>query len=284
MERVLPMARDWSPRVHDEAASLGGLATRPQAAGIHRDAAPRALVRFKPATPARLRLICLPYAGGNAVAFHRWGACLPDDVELWSAQYRGRGYRFHETPFVHMSDMLDELEAAIAPLLDVPTVLFGHSMGAVLAFELTRRMMAKSAALPTHLFLSGRSAPRQGDAVAPVVVPDWSDAQLIQSLHALAGTPGQVLADPGLREHALLTLRADLTCLQGWRTRAEPALPVPITVFGGSDDPHAPAHSLDGWAQGTTQAFGKHVFQGGHFFIRDAYPGMIDLMLRTVRP
>lgn len=251
--------------------------------GIDRALASRVVVRFKAAANPRLRLLCLPYAGGNAVAFHPWAACLPDDVELWSAQYRGRGYRFNEKPFLQMSDVLDELEVAISPLLDVPTLVFGHSMGAVLAFQLVRRMALQAANMPEHLFLSGCAAPREGES-GPTVLPDLSDAHLITRLHALAGTPAEVLTHPELRNTALQALRADLTCLHGSRTFLEPSLPVPITVFGGIDDPYAPPHSMKGWARGTTQAFDKQFFSGAHFFIRNARPEMIATMLRTVRP
>lgn len=249
------------------------------ATDIDRVLASRIVVRFKSSTAARLRLLCLPYAGGSAVAFHPWGACLPDDVELWSAQYRGRGYRLREMPYCHMNDVLDELEVAMAPLLDVPTVIFGHSMGAVLAFELTRRLAAR-ATLPVHLFLSGCQAPLD-DALHPTTPPGWSDEQLIKRLHSLAGTPMQVLAHPELRQAALSTLRADLSCLHGWRVCLEPPLPVPIMVFGGMGDPHVPTSSLDGWARGSSRAFGKRLFRGDHFFIREAYPEMISWMLRT---
>lgn len=236
------------------------------------------LVRFKSSEHARLRVVCFPYAGGQAVAFHPWAALLPDDVELWSVQYRGRGYRFREAPLTRMDDVLDELEPVLSSLCEVPTVFFGHSMGAMVAFELSRRLVAADEGSPVHLYLSACGPPRHGPDRAERG-PEPSDAALLQRLQDLAGTPDGVFEQPDLLRAFLPNLKADLRCLRGWHPGRRAPLPLPITVFGGLDDPFVPVQALDEWRLETSATFRRKLFQGHHFFIKDAYPDMLPLML-----
>lgn len=244
------------------------------------------MLRLKAVDKPRARVVCFPYAGGNAVAFHPWGAHVPEGVELWASQYPGRGYRFRDPPFTRLADLLAEQLPWVRKLCDVPTVFFGHSMGATVAFELAQLLRGEGGAMPGHLFLSARAAPQESLAPdpAPPALPHMSDAMLASRLQALSGTPSVVLENPDLMNSALRNLRADLQCLQGWRTPARQPLPVPITVFGGDDDPHAMPEGLQAWRRHTTAAFHRHQFPGHHFFLRDHYPAMLRCMFQQGEP
>src|SRR5688572_31776322 len=108
---------------------------------------------------ARVRMVCFAYAGGGASAFRRWAALMPDGVEVVAAQPPGREARFVETPLRALAPMVGGLRDAIAPLLDRPLVFFGHSLGALVAFELTRALREAGLRQPAHLFVSVRRAP-----------------------------------------------------------------------------------------------------------------------------
>lgn len=239
-----------------------------------------ALVKLKAVERPRGRLLCFPYAGGNAVAFHPWRSHLLEGVELWAAQYPGRGYRFREAPFTRLADLLAEQLPLVRGLCALPTVFFGHSMGATVAFELTQLLWAQSGGpMPKHLFLSARAAPHDlptAGGTAPL--PDLSDGELLRRLHALSGTPAAVLNSPELMGRALQNLRADLHCLHGWWPGARAPLPVPITAFGGRDDPFVAFADLEGWRDHTSVAFKQHQFPGHHFFLRECYPDLLDCM------
>lgn len=242
----------------------------------------RRILRLKPALAPRLRLVCFPYAGGNAVAYHPWGAQLPSDIELLAVQYAGRGARFHEPPHTRLVDLLNDIQTDIETLDDVPMAFFGHSMGATVAFELTHRLVAREGAVPIHLFLSARSGPRSGEAW-PSGSPSLDDASLLSRLHALSGTSDELLANPEMVQLMLRTLRADLQALCSWHHEVGEPLQVPITALGGNEDPFVPVQALDTWRPHTAEQFTRLVYPGNHFYIRSAYPQLLRLMVGCLR-
>lgn len=240
------------------------------------------MLRLKPVAAPSLRLVCFPYAGGNAVAYYPWAGPLPGDVELLAVQYAGRGSRFVESPHTRLVDLLDDIQPDIETLNDAPMAFFGHSMGATVAFELTRRLVAGGGVVPRHLFLSGRSGPQPGEG-RPPGSPALDDASLLARLHALSGTPPELLSDPEMVQLMLRTLRADLQALYSWRHEAGEPLPVPITALGGTEDPFVPVQALDTWRRHTAEAFTSLVYPGNHFYIRSAYPQLLHLMVERLR-
>ncbi len=237
-------------------------------------------LRPKPLAQPRLRLFCFPYAGGSATAYYQWPAVMPADIELAAAQYPGRATRLREAPCTRLDALLDDLERAIVPLLDRPFAFFGHSMGATVAYELTRRLLAYGRPLPAHLFLSGRSAPQLPSRRTPLhALPQ---AEFIAAMREFNGTPAAVLEHQELMEMTLPIIRADFELLETWQHRDTAPLAIPLSAFGGIADNAVPMENLDAWAACTTARFKRHMFPGDHFFLQQQYPAMLNIIGRAL--
>jgi medium-chain acyl-[acyl-carrier-protein] hydrolase len=237
-------------------------------------------LRPKPVIDPRARLFCFPYAGGSAAIYHQWPAHLPTDVELLAIQYPGRASRLREPPCTQLDVLLDEIEQGIAPLFERPFAFFGHSMGASVAFELTRRMVAADKPLPQQLFLSGRTAPQLAQETLPIhALPE---REFIDALRTLNGTPTELLEHSELMEMMLPTLRADFQSLETWEYRATAPLNIPISVFGGIEDKSVPIEKLEAWADCTTHKLKRHLFPGDHFFLHQQSLGMLNIIGRAL--
>ncbi len=240
----------------------------------------KGMVRLKPVASPRLRLVCFPFAGGSAAAFHRWGLDLPEDIELLAVQYPGRGGRFREHCLTDLAPVIDDAFEAIQSVTDVPVAFFGHSMGATVAFEVARRLERTQRARPVLLLLSGRAAPDSPDPLGER--HKLPEAGLLAHLRDLAGTPEEVLANPDLLAMLMPILRADLQAIETWTSLDRQPVSSPMVVFGGIDDPIVAPASLDGWTR-----FGalvqKRLFPGNHFFINEHQSLLISLMLSRLR-
>ncbi|MBB4952062.1 medium-chain acyl-[acyl-carrier-protein] hydrolase [Agrobacterium vitis] len=232
----------------------------------------------KPVANADMRLICLPYAGGTATAFHGWWRSLPDNVEVISVQLPGRGSRFKETPYRRMDALVADLLAELLPILDRPYMMFGHSMGAVAAFELLR--LLPHHLQPQRLFASGRGAPH-----LPPVQKEMhrlNDAEFIEELRLMQGTPEQVLNDTSLMAMVLPALRADFEALETWQYRPGNRLTIPITALGGDRDILVPFGLLNAWGEQTEAEFEARIIPGGHFFLHSDAERVLDIIGRRV--
>jgi len=229
----------------------------------------------RPAPAAALRLFCIPYAGGGASMFQRWAARLPAGVELCAVQLPGRETRLDEEPFDRFEPLLDALELALLPYLDRRFALFGHSMGAILAFELARALERRGAA-PAHVIASGRAAPQLADRRAPI--HGLPPAQFLAEVSALGGTPPELLAHGEVRRALLPTLQADFAAIERWRYAARPPLTAPLTAVGGAADPRIGRAELDAWRAQTTGEFALQLFAGGHFFLRESEAELVALL------
>lgn len=245
-----------------------------------RGSASPAFLRPRPQPQARMRLFCFPYAGGSASIYHAWPALLPADVELVAVQYPGRATRVHEPPCIRLGDLLDGLETAIPPLLDLPFAFFGHSMGATVAHELTRRLRAAGKPLPRHLFLSGRGAPQLPSTKRPIhALPE---EEFLAAMREFNGTPSEILEHKELMELLLPVIRADFEALETWQYLEETLCNVPISAFGGIADNGVPLEHLDAWAACTSARFKRHVFPGDHFFLHQHFPAMLNIVSRAL--
>jgi medium-chain acyl-[acyl-carrier-protein] hydrolase len=229
---------------------------------------------------ATRRVFCFPYAGGSASAFRDWSDYLPRSVAVCPIQLPGRWNRMHEPPLTDLRTLLDALVPALRDHLDLPFVFFGHSMGALVAFELARELRRRYAREPEHLFVSGRRAPHLPDDDPPLY--DLPAPEFIEALRELQGTPRGVLENAELM--ALLTpvLRSDFRICQTYVFTPEPPLTCPITAFGGVSDPEVSQERLDAWERHTTAAFARHLLPGDHFFLQTAQPLLLRLIAETL--
>ena len=236
----------------------------------------RWLVKAAPAKEARLRLFCFPYAGGSAVTFRRWHEALPPDVEVIAVQLPGRGARRAEAPFTNMRPLVEAVAAVVAPHLDRPFALFGHSMGAAIAFELVRQLRRLYGAEPYHLFVSGRRAPHLPDTERPL--HNMPEPEFVEELRRLNGTPPEVLAHKELMELMIPLLRADFSVAETYLLQPGEPLSCPLTAFGGVHDEHVEHEALAGWREHTTGPFAMKLFEGDHFFVETSRPLLLRAM------
>ncbi len=236
--------------------------------------------RGEPEQGAAVRLFCLPYAGGSAAAYRDWHALAPGGVQVCPLELPGRGGRIDEPPVIRLRSLADALAGALAPHLDRPFAVFGHSMGGLLAFELTRTLRRRELPLPAHLFVSATAAPGTPRTRPPI--HRASDADVVDELRLLGGTPREMLDDEELMALMLPTLRADFSVLETYEYRPEPPLPVPLTVFGGTDDPLVPVRVLDGWRDQSAAGARLRVLPGGHFYVHPAAAELMAVIAETL--
>ncbi len=233
----------------------------------------RWFVRAHAAPDAAIRLLCFPHAGGGASAYHRWGKQLP--AEVLAVQMPGRENRLREPPIHNLVTMAAAVVDAmqIDPLLTEtsrPCALFGHSMGALLAYETARELQRRNQSLPLALFVSGRAPPDHIEGESPLhTLPD---AQFIEELdRRFDGLPAVLREEPELMELFLPVLRADITMLEQHEHQPGTSLPLPIYAFGGREDLRAQHEHLQDWARFSSQWRGLRQFPGGHFYLHNAY-------------
>jgi medium-chain acyl-[acyl-carrier-protein] hydrolase len=219
----------------------------------------------KPNPQARLRLFCLHYAGGAASAFRGWQAELPPEIEVCPVQLPGRESRLREDRLNSVEEVLEVLPGALEPYMDMPFAFFGHSMGALLSYELTARLNRDGRSLPVRLLLSGRRAPQVPDDDPPIY--DLPDDEFKAELRKLNGTPEAVLEHPELMELLLPVLRADFTLCETYEYQPSDPLPVALSAYGGLSDHKVEREALEAWRERTRGAFKLRMFEGDHFFL-----------------
>ena len=204
------------------------------------------------------RLFCFPHAGG--------GTSLLNGAGIVPVRLPGRESRVAEAPFERMEALVSALAAAIAGLLDRPFAFFGHSMGAIVAFELARELHRRGLVPPRMLIASGARAPRY--RLGHVPPPEPADDELLAELLRLSGMPEQAFEDAAARDALLPVLRADTHLYRQYVYRTGPPLDVPIRAYGGADDPNITREHLENWAVETTASFAVRRFPGGHFYLQ----------------
>ncbi|MFE9096515.1 thioesterase II family protein [Streptomyces sp. NPDC007264] len=212
----------------------------------------------------RHRLICFPHAGAGAGAYTEWAALLPPETELVAVQLPGRQNRIAEEPFTEVAPLVRVLTQALRPVLEGPFSFFGHSGGAILAFELARVLRDRGGPQPAHLFLSAQSAPGSREGIRQL--HHLSDEELTAEVVRLGGIEAEIAEDEDVMDALLTTLRADFTLWENHRIAPADPLDVPITVLSGDSDPRAPLHTLDAWREQTTARFDVRRYPGGHFY------------------
>lgn len=229
---------------------------------------------------AALRVVCVPYAGGGVSAFWDWAELLGDSVELWCAVLPGRERRFAETAETEAARISSPLAEAIRAEVPKPLVLFGHSMGGLIAFDVARRL-GKDV---EHLFVSAAKAPHLAFGGQPHLLDDDG---LLDWMTRLGGVPADLLAHREMLGLLLPTLRADLAVCAGFHGAVDDEIGwvvgVPITAFAGTDDPLATVAEVAAWQDHTVAGFDLVVRPGGHFYLKDDPAAVTSVVLAAAR-
>ncbi|MGW0330941.1 thioesterase II family protein [Streptomyces sp. NPDC003011] len=222
--------------------------------------------RYAVTASPRRRLVLLPHAGGSASFFHGWGTAFDAGTEVLVARYPGRHDRLDDPCVDSMEELTDRVTEALLPFLDVPVSLFGHSMGASLAYELALRLTDAHGVRPAALHVSSRKPPHR---LTPHRLYEEGDEALIAEVRRLGGTDETLLSDPELREIVLPAIRADFTIVGTYGPRGAEPVECPVYAYVGDRDPSISAHDMAQWADIAPRGFRLDVLPGGHFYLQD---------------
>lgn len=242
--------------------------------------AERWLAYREPNPRARLRLFCFPYAGGGASVYRGWGTSLPGDIEVCPVQLPGRESRLREPPYTHVEALLQALTEVLPPYLDLPFAFFGHSMGALIAFELVRELRRRGGPQPVHLFVSGRRSPEVPAREEPI--HDLPEPEFLEKIRELNGTPEEVLQHAELMRLLLPILRADFSINENYAFVPGDPLEMGISAFGGLGDEEVTREDLAAWAQHTRGRFRQRMLPGDHFFLQGAKDLVTEALARDL--
>ncbi len=235
--------------------------------------------RFHP-SPTGVPLVCFPHAGGSASYYFPMSRSTPPKIDVMALQYPGRQDRRHE-PFVDsIFELADTLCEVLEPVLDGPFAFFGHSMGAILAFEVAQRLERSKGVSPIWFFASGRRAPsrRRSESVSLL-----GDAELVAELRRVGGTHQRVLEDAEFLATALPVIRNDYRAVEGYTWTPAPPLNCPATVLVGESDPQTTTDEASAWREHFTGPCDLQVFPGGHFYLEAASTRVIEIITTALR-
>jgi len=230
--------------------------------------------RFFPCPQAAVQLVCLPHAGGSAPFYRPVAQALHPRIEVLAVQYPGRQDRLREPMVDNLPDLADRIARVLASALDRPYAIFGHSMGATLAYEVGVRLEAAGRP-PLHVFASGRRAPSRHRDES---VHRETDVGIIAELRRLAGTDGRVFGDEELVRMVMPAIRNDYRAAETYRFTGGPKLRCPVTALAGDADPKASLDEVISWADHTEGAFELIPYQGGHFYLLDHAAAVIAVI------
>ena len=234
----------------------------------------------QPNPNAAMRLFCFPYAGGGAAIYRDWHKSFPSTIEVCPVQLPGHGERIKDPLFSQINPLAEATAEALLPFFDKPFAFFGHSMGALISYELAHWLRRERAVAPANLFVAAHTAPHLRNR--GVISYNLPHDEFIEELRRLKGTPQQVLDHPELMELMVPLLRADFEICETYPGSTAPPLECSITAFGGVDDVEVPPEKIEPWREHTTGHFSFHTLPGDHFFIHTAQPDIIRIVVREM--
>lgn len=243
----------------------GGASTGPGDGWLH---------RRTPRPGARVRLVCFPHAGGSAGFFGSWSTKLSSGIDVVAVQYPGRADRLAEPPLTSMPRLAAEIAGALEPLADRPIVLFGHSLGALVAYEVARELVRRDVR-PARLVVSGRRAPLDAPGGTKHLL---SDDELVAELVRLGGTEPGLLDGEDARSVFLPAIRADFRLAENYRRLPGREPSCPLTVLLGAEDTEVDVRRAERWAEHATAGFSVHELSGGHFYLVPQEKAVLDLL------
>nr|BBH88091.1 thioesterase [Thermosporothrix sp. COM3] len=208
--------------------------------------------------------------------YRSWSEQLPPEVEVCPIQLPGRENRLLEAPFTDLFSLINALGPIVQELLDKPYAFFGHSMGAIISFELARFLRQANRQGPVHLYVSGHRAPHLPDPGAPTY--HLPEAEFIKELVRLNGTPQEVLQNAELLQLLIPLLRADFAISETYQYIEDAPLACKITALGSTQDSEVSIEELQGWSRQTTNAFQQHIFPGDHFYIHTREQALLQFL------
>jgi medium-chain acyl-[acyl-carrier-protein] hydrolase len=235
----------------------------------------------RPNPRARLRLFCFPYAGGGVSTYQAWPNLLSADIEVCCVQLPGRGGRIREAPFTRLRPLAEAVAESIRPQLVKPFAFFGHSMGALVCFEVARLLRGAGGPGPLHLFVSACRAPQLLDDSR--VTYDLPEPEFIAELRRYEGTPQEVLDNREIMQLAIPVLRADFAATQTYAYEAGPPLDCPLTALGGLQDHNVSRDDMEAWRAQTSASFTLRMFSGGHFFLNTSGHMLLAIVSRELQ-
>lgn len=250
---------------------------------VEQDIAPW-LIPFHPPTQAGSRLICAPFAGGAASVFRSWAHALRDSVEVLAIQLPGREQRFHQPPATRIEQFIDELTDAVLKLATKPTYLFGHSSGAMIVFELARRLAARGDRHQPQAILASACQPPHGTSPLNQRLSSYDDAALVAELKAMQRHPNPLLENAQTRQLFLPLIRADIEMGEAYRRRVTDGIEIPIYAFRGTDDPYIDVDAWRRWGELTSAEHHPLECPGGHFFPFDEPATPLAIIQSIIAP
>nr|AFV96142.1 polyketide synthase [Cylindrospermum licheniforme UTEX B 2014]ARU81122.1 CylH [Cylindrospermum licheniforme UTEX B 2014] len=228
----------------------------------------------------QFRLFCFPHAGASSYIFNSWPEKFASKIEVCPIQLPGRGNRVKEPAFTKIKPLVQTFAPLLKPYLDVPFAFFGHSMGALLSFELARELRRQNYPNPDYLFVGGYRAPHIPDLNLPIY--KLPEPKFIQAISGYGGIPENMLQDPFFLQTFLPTFRADFELLDTYFHTKEEPLESPIYIFGGLEDHTVGIKELSGWEEQTKANFKLKMFNGDHFFLRGVEDEIINIIEETI--
>lgn len=226
----------------------------------------KCLRRYAGGPQPKVRLVCFPWCGGGASVYRRFASGLPEHIELLAVQLPGREDRFGEDRLLRMEQIIEHVIDEVISVFDRPLVLFGHSMGALVAYELALALKARTGREPDLLVLSGHGAPCKP---APVL-NCWHSAgeeEFIANIRNLGGTPPEILEDRQMMRALLPVLRSDYEVLETYKHQPTTSLSCDLVVCAGNEDREVSPETMGWWQQYTTGSSSVQWFEGNHFYL-----------------